>query len=226
MKNIVLVIVFVSLLTFMGCNNLNNREKKTLSASEAKEIIKEYLDKKYESNFEVYDIKEGVTTDIFSSSNFLNAKVKPIGEEDSIFDVSIRKADKNVTDNYATLYLKNKVEEAYRDIAQKYWNNISIKINISGGLTEKKWSIDDDVIKYINEEKCNIYVDIYITRNEFNKDTEIEYVYKFIQEIYEKGIIASFDFFYENGDKEYYRVYCTKSGVTYEEIKNIFSEER
>ena len=142
-KTIFLIIVLIlSVITLGGCKmkGFNNQK-------EAEEFILQNLEDKYGENFDITKVKKYKEEKI--GINWIQAEAKAENQDD-IFQVYARNTGL-FKDSYHITFFKEKLYNMIEPLCQEKKYIKKYEIDISGNLSETKWTGKEDIDEYIKK---------------------------------------------------------------------------
>ena len=143
-KTIFLIIVLIlSVITLGGCKmkGFNNQK-------EAEEFILQNLEDKYGENFDITKVKKYKEEKI--GINWIQAEAKAENQDD-IFQVYARNTGL-FKDSYHITFFKEKLYNMIEPLCQEKKYIKKYEIDISGNLSETKWTGKEDIDEYIKKD--------------------------------------------------------------------------
>lgn len=161
----------ILIFNFMGCRNYEKEEKDALA----------YLSNKYGEEFELEGnfVREG--NNEFNPSPIKSTSAWPKGNSDNIFTIKLNPEDE-FRDNYQNILMKSLADEYLVNMVRSYWSNGEIYVELSGGLTNKKFQ-EDNISAFLVD--SGVVSDIYMFfqyNNDFDINEEGEKIYKLYKE--------------------------------------------
>lgn len=165
-----ILLIFSLCLLLGGCKNME--EEKVMTREEVKQEMLDYIEKKYNEEFEIYDIEYGS----WDNGGKEIMRAYPKGKESYNYFFVERKSKGNITDDYVLFTMKTIYEDKIISSVKRYFPDAVVRVGISCSTSipdsfrpDMKFS---EFEKFANKKVgvgCSVYL---IAENEEDIDSE------------------------------------------------------
>lgn len=165
-----ILLIFSLCLLLGGCKNME--EEKVMTREEVKQEMLDYIEKKYNEEFEIYDIEYGS----WDNGGKEIMRAYPKGKESYNYFFVERKSKGDITDDYVRFIMQKKYEEKVFNAVNHYFPDAVVNLGImnSGPIPECfRPNMDINEFKKFANKQITMSVSIYLVA-EKEEDIDLE----------------------------------------------------
>ena len=187
------IVFFLVFLLFCGYAVQNNKKQKILDTDQVAKNMEDYLRKKYNSPFKVYNVHR--VDDGIEQKDWFVGIASSDSEEFRIWTDIYN--DHTVDVRYLKEYDK-RINTDLNEVISKYWKKSKCKANLSfeGDIPKRNWREGGNIKEFLKNDNVSLLVDVSIFTDSGNQESKK--IKKMMKECYKKGFYGEYIINYHN----------------------------
>ena len=199
-----IMVIIMLMITMAGCSNKgksNNSSNTSITYGDAKQLMIDYLDEKYNTSHTVSDVNSQGSGGPFGSTAYFYAEAYR-NDNNNTFKVYVDNDGKNIRDNYANIFMRSKVQKLYSDITAAIWDKSDVRVTSRSSGLKQNWTEDSDAKEFIQKENMIIDVSILIRCQSIDESKEIIKITKLVNDLLSDKLYGGLFIYYIVDDSQ------------------------